>query len=71
MISLELKQDYNDDSRFVLNSLTANSSIRIFTHLKLCLADAIHNLSEWKLFWFDKMKVSSIQILLVDVTIYL
>ena len=43
-----------------------NYSIWIFTHLKLCLADAIHNFK-----WFDKMEVNSYQILMVNVKFYL
>ena len=31
--------------------------MEIFTHTRLCLADAIHISSEWKLFRFDKMEV--------------
>ena len=54
------------------NPLTAkNKSIKIFTHLKLCLADAIHNFKWWKLFRFDKMEVNCFQIFLIDVTFYL
>ena len=34
-------------------------SIWIFTHLKLCLDDAIHNFKEWKLFRFHKKEVNS------------
>ena len=45
-----------------------NYSIWIFTHLKLCLADAIHNLKRVKLFRFDKVEVNSFQILLIGVT---
>ena len=48
-----------------------NYLIWIFTHLKLCLADAIHNFKWVKLFRFDKMEVNCCQILLVDVTFYL
>ena len=44
---------------------------RAFTHLKLCLADAIHNFKWVKNFRIDKMAVNSFQILLVDVTFYL
>ena len=55
-----------------LSFYPANYSIWIFTHLKLCLADAIHyTSSEWKLFRFDEMEVNSFQILLGDVTFYL
>ena len=39
-----------------------NSTALVFalhiTHLRLCLVDAIHNLSEWKLFRFYKMQVN-------------
>ena len=48
-----------------------NYLIWIFTHLKLCLADAIHNFNEWRLFRFDKMEVNCFQILLIDVMFYL
>ena len=43
----------------------------IWTHLKLCLADAIHNFKWVKLFRFDKMVVNKFQILLIIVTFYL
>ena len=33
----------------LINPLTYNYSIRIFTHLKLCLADAIHNFKWMKI----------------------
>ena len=39
--------------------------IWIFTHLKLCLADAIHN---FKFVRFDKMEVNDFEILLIYVT---
>ena len=42
-------------------------SIWIFTHLKLCLADATHNFKWMKIFWFDQTEVSVLEILQIDV----
>ena len=57
--------------RIKLTLWPPNYSIWIFTHLELCLADAIHNFKWVKIIQVDKMEVSSSQILLVDVTFYL
>ena len=43
----------------------------IFTQLKLCLANAIHNFKWVKIIKIDKMKVNYFQILLIDVAFYL
>ena len=40
--------------------------ILIFIHMKLGLADAIHNF-KWKLFRIDKIEVDDFEILLIDV----
>ena len=48
-------QDYW--SLFTFNNLPPNDLFWISTHLKLCLADAIHNSNGWKLFRFDNMEV--------------
>ena len=45
-----------------------NYLIGIFTHLQLCLADAIYNLSEWKPFSFEKIELNDFEILLIYVT---
>ena len=46
-------------------------AVGIFTHLKLCLADAIHNIKWVKMIQFEKMEVNCFQILRIDVTFYL
>ena len=43
----------------------------MFSHLKLCLADAIHNLKWVKISLIWQKEVNSFQILLVDVAFYL
>ena len=43
--------------------------IGISTHLKLCLADAIHNFKWVKI--IDKMEVNDLEILLIDFTFHL
>ena len=48
-----------------------NYPIWIFTHLKLCLADAIHNFKWVKIIQIWKMEVNSFQILLIGVTFYI
>ena len=47
----------------------------MFTHLKLCLADAIHNFKWVKIIQIDKMEVNDFEILLnkivlIDITLY-
>ena len=42
-----------------------------FSHLKLCLADAIHNFKWVKIIKIYKIEVNCFQILLIDVTFYL
>ena len=50
------------------NPLTSKLFNLNFPHLKLCLADAIHNFKWVKIIQIWQMKVNSFQILLVDVT---
>ena len=45
--------------------------IGIFTHLKLCLADSIHNFKWVKCIQIRQMKVKDFKMLLIDVTFYL
>ena len=58
----------------VINPLTTklfNSIGLIFTHLKLCLADAIHNFKWVKIKHIWQMEINSFQIVLIDVTLWL
>ena len=48
-----------------------NYSIWIFTHLKLCYADAIHNFKWVKIIQIWQMEVNFFQILPFDVAFYL
>ena len=48
--------------------LTARFFIVIFTNLKLCLAEAIHNFKWVKIIQIDKMDVNDFEILLIYVT---
>ena len=52
----------------LFNHLPPKSLIWIFTHLKLCLADAIHNFKWVKSVQIWQMEVNDFEILLIDVT---
>ena len=56
-------------SGLTFNPLTAKIFTGTFTHLKLFLADAIHNYS--KLSIFHKMVISDFEVLLIYVMFYL
>ena len=55
----------------VLTLQPTNYLIGIFTHLKLCLADAIHNFKWPKIIQIWQMEVNYLEILLLDVTFYI
>ena len=54
-----------------LTLLPPSYLIEIFTHLKVCLADAIHNFKWVKIIQILQMEVSHFEILLVDFTFYI
>ena len=53
----------------VINHLTAKFFILIFTHIKLCLAAATHNLGGWKIF-FVKFQTKLLQILMFKLSFH-
>ena len=54
-----------------LNPLTANLCSWNFNLLKLRIADAIHNFKWLKIIWFEQTESYNVQILLIDVMIYI